>query len=158
MLGKEKGIMRKAVRLINRRIIIVSLSFQKRNKRYCDVLQTKRRSEGTSAHRRQAAGSSWTWNGTPPIPSDRGAHIPKKPWPHPYYRRCGYLSYRSLAERSRQEDIRLLQTGNTCNRRYGLTVRFIITPLFRFPFATQGRTRKAVFFFSGIGQEPPMIW
>ena len=34
-----------------------------------------------------------------------------------------------------------------CNRRYGLTVRFIITPLFRFPFATQGRTRKAVFFF-----------
>ena len=40
-----------------------------------------------------------------------------------------------------------IQTGNTCNRRYGLTVRFIITPLFRFPFATQGRTRKAVFFF-----------
>lgn len=46
-------------------------------------------------------------------PPDRHPYLQEVPRPIPDYRRHGHLSHRGLAERPRQEDVRLLQTGDT---------------------------------------------
>ena len=56
------------------------------------------------------------------------------PRPFPDYRRNGHLSHRSIAERPRQEDVRLLQTGNTSCEHHQLAITIQIpvpTPPFR---------------------------
>ena len=45
------------------------------------------------------------------------------PRPIPDYRRHGHLSHRGLAERPRQEDVRLLQTGDTGSEHHRIAVR-----------------------------------
>ena len=85
-----------------------------------------------------------------PISPDRHPHLQELPRPLPDYRRHGRLSYRCLAERPRQKDVRLLQIRDT---RYGYH-RFAVRLLKKLlhysacPLRTPARGRRLYFFQS----------